>query len=162
MKRIALVIFMLMLAASPALASGDMAAKLNAVLLSAPSGGNFQVMAADLDGWIKAGKDDFLVVDVRPNPNEFHLGHIPGAIYISYHEILKPENLNRLPKDKKIVLACVTGQMQNLPVLALRVLGYDAWTLHLGYSSWIKDYFGGDIMRQALAGAQQNKYPLVK
>lgn len=154
-------IAVLVIMATPAHAD-EMAAKLNSMLLKAPSEANWQVKAADVATWIKENRNDFLVVDVRPNPKEYPSGHIPGSIYIPYNEILKPENLGKLPKNKKIVLVCVTGQTQNLPVLALRVLGYDARTMSFGYSSWIKGYFGGKIMQDAISGAAQSNYPLAK
>jgi rhodanese-related sulfurtransferase len=161
MRRV-LTIAVVLLLVLPAYAGDDMAAKLNSVLLKAPSEGHWQVKAAEVAQWIKEGKKDFLVVDVRPNPKEYPKGHIPGSIYISYSQILKPDNLKKLPKDKKIILVCVTGQTQNLPVLALRALGYDARTMKFGYSSWIKGYFGGKIMQGAIAGAAKNNYPLEK
>ncbi|HXX81172.1 MAG TPA: rhodanese-like domain-containing protein, partial [Thermodesulfovibrionales bacterium] len=114
---------------APVSAADDMAKKLNEVLMKGPAEGHWQVKPDDLDAWIKAKKADFLVVDVRPNPPGQQGGKIPGAIYIPYNEILKAENLKKLPKDKKLVLVCVTGQTQNLPVVALRALGYDARTL---------------------------------
>jgi hypothetical protein len=54
-------------------------------------------------------------------------------------------------------LVCVTGQTQNLPVLALRTLGYDAYTMSFGMASWIKGYLGGRLMQDAIAGAN---YPV--
>ena len=82
--------------------------------------------------WTKTGKTDCVVVDVRPSETAYKKGRIPGAIHIPYHKILELENLAKLPKNKKIVLLCNAGQLQNLPVVALRVLGYDAATLTLG------------------------------
>jgi rhodanese-related sulfurtransferase len=161
MKRFILV-FMVFCLVSPAFAGDDMAARLNAVLLKGPQEGNWQVKAADVAQWIKQGKKDFLVVDVRMNPQEYKSGHIPGAIFIPYNAILKPENLKKLPKDKMIVLACVTGQTQNLPVLALRALGYDARTISFGHTAWIKGYYGGKIMQGAIAGAASGNYPLAR
>ncbi|MGD8352190.1 MAG: rhodanese-like domain-containing protein, partial [Nitrospirota bacterium] len=130
--------------------------------LNAKAEGHWQVKAAQVAQWVDEGREDFLVVDVRPNPGEFEAGHIPGAIYMSYNEVLKPENLERLPKDKMIILSCVTGQTQNLPVLALRALGYDARTMSFGHSAWIKGYYGGKLMKGAIQGAEENEYPLVK
>jgi len=155
---VAVLIFM----SVPAFAADDMAAKLNAVLLKGPAEGNWQVKPADVAQWIKEGKKDFLVVDVRPNPAEYPQGHIPGSIYIPYNEILKPDNLAKLPKDKKVVLVCVTGQTQNLPVVALRALGYDARTMQFGYAAWIKGYFGAKLMQDAINAAATANYPLVK
>ncbi len=149
-----------LLIAVPAYAGDDMAAKLNAVLMKGPAEGNWQVKAADVAKWIAEKKTDFQVVDVRPNPPGQKGGKIPGSIYIPYNEILKPENLAKLPKGKKLILVCVTGQTQNLPVLALRVLGYDARTMSFGMASWIKGYFGAGFMKEAIAGAESGKYPV--
>jgi len=146
----------------PASAADDMAKKLNEVLMKGPAEGHWQVKPDDVDAWIKAKKTDFLIVDVRPTPPGQQGGKMPGAIYIPYSEILKAENLKKLPKDKKLILVCVTGQTQNLPILALRVLGYDARTMQFGHSAWIKGYLGAQIMQQAIQNAATKNFPLEK
>jgi rhodanese-related sulfurtransferase len=146
----------------PASAADDMAKKLNEVLMKGPAEGHWQVKPDDVDAWIKAKKTDFLIVDVRPTPPGQQGGKIPGAIYIPYSEILKAENLKKLPKDKKLILVCVTGQTQNLPVLALRVLGYDARTMQFGHAAWIKGYLGAQLMQQAIQNAATKNFPLEK
>jgi rhodanese-related sulfurtransferase len=162
MKRLIFICLAALLLLPSVAGADDMAKKLNAVLLKAKEEGHWQVKAAEVAQWIKEGKKDFIVVDVRPNGEEFKKGHMPGAIYISYNEILKPENLKKLPRNKKIILVCVTGQTQNLPVLSLRALGYDARTMSFGHTAWIKGYYGGQIMRGAMKGAAENNYPLEK
>jgi rhodanese-related sulfurtransferase len=162
MKRIVAVAVLLLsvaVAFSPAAAADDLAKRLGDILAKAPAEGEWQVKAADLAKMIAEKKTDFLVVDVRPGPPGpgQQGGKIPGSIYIPYNEILTDANLKKLPKDKKLILACVTGQSQNLPLLALRALGYNAWTLKFGMSSWIKGYFGGQFMQAAVAGAN---YPV--
>jgi len=146
----------------PVSAADDMAKKLNEVLMKGPAEGHWQVKPDDVDAWIKAKKTDFLIVDVRPTPPGQQGGKMPGAIYIPYNEILKAENLKKLPKDKKLILVCVTGQTQNLPILALRVLGYDARTMQFGHSAWIKGYLGAQIMQQAIQNAATKNFPLEK
>jgi rhodanese-related sulfurtransferase len=146
-------------AASPAAAPGDLAQRMSAILAKAPAEGHWQVTAADLAKMIAEKRSDFVVVDVRPQPPGQQGGKIPGAIYIPYNEILSEGNLRRLPRDKKVILACVTGQTQNLPVLALRTLGYSAYTLQFGHASWIKGYLGGNIMQEAIAGAHYPTEP---
>ncbi len=158
LKRI-LVVLVLICFAVPAYAGDDIAQKLNSILITAPSERNWQIKAADVAKWIKEGREDFQVVDVRPNPKEFAGGHIPGAIYIHYSRILEPANLKKLHKDKKVILVCVTGQTQNLPVLALRLLGYDARTISFGHAAWIKGYYGGRIMSGAMRKAN---HPVTK
>lgn len=46
---------------------------------------------------------DVLVVDVRP-PIEFEHGHLPGALSLPFDAL--PEGLERLPRDRDIVLYC--------------------------------------------------------
>lgn len=163
MKRLcmifAVVLLTLSLAAPGVYAADDLAKRLNDVLMKAPAEGHWQIKAADLNKMMTEKKKDFMVVDVRPTPPGQQGGKIPGAIYIPYNEILKAENLKKLPKDKKLILACVTGQTQNLPIVALRVLGYNAYTLSFGTSSWIKGYFGAKLMQDAINGAN---YPVEK
>ena len=163
MKKFYVILFALVLSvilAAPAVyAADDMAAKLNAALMKAPSEGHWQIKTADVAKMITEKKTDFLVVDVRPTPPGQMGGKIPGSIYIPYNEILKPENLKKLPKDKKVILVCVTGQTQNLPILALRALGYKAYTMTFGMSSWIKGYMGAKFMQDAISGAN---YPVEK
>ncbi len=158
LKRI-VVVLVLICFAVPVYAGDDIAKKLNSILLQGPKNGNWQIKAADVAKWIQEGKKDFQVVDVRLNPKEYASGHVPGAIYIPYHKILEPANLKKLHKDKKIILVCVTGQTQNLPVLALRLLGYDARTVSFGHAAWIKGYYGGRIMSGAIKAA---RHPITK
>jgi len=138
-------------------AADDLAVKFNEVLSQAQALNGWQIKAADVYTMITEKKQDFLIVDVRPMPPGQQGGKIAGSIYIPYYEIMKTENLAKLPKDKKLILACVTGQTQNLPIVPLRVLGYDAYTMSFGMTSWIKGYFGGSMMQGAIAGAN---YPV--
>ncbi len=145
-----------------AFAADDMAAKLSAVLAKAPAEKFWQVSSDDVLAMIKAKKTDFVVVDVRPNPGEFVQGHIPGALQIPVQDILKPDSLKKLPKDKKIILVCVTGQTQNLPVIALRAMGYNALTMKFGMVSWTKGYHGTKLVQGAIKDADTKNYPLEK
>ena len=166
MKRLCVTLFALVLTISVAVpqifAAEDMAAKLNNVLSKAPAEKFWMVSADDVSAMIKAKKTDFLVVDVRPDPNMFKAGHIPGAMQITVQDILKPENLKKLPKNKKIILVCVTGQTQNLPVIALRALGYNARTMAFGMAAWDKNSLGYKTMQGALKGAETKNYPVEK
>lgn len=141
-------------------AEDDTGRRLSGALMKALEDGHWQVTADEVYMWLKTNRTDFLVIDVRPDAEEYNAGHIPGAIHIPYFEVLKPENLKNLPKDKKTVLVCATGQLQNIPVLALRLLRYDAYTMLFGYTAWIKDYAGGEAMRSIINKASAKKYPL--
>lgn len=143
-----------------ALVSEGTAEKFSDVLMKAPAENHWQVKADDVYGWQQANKTDFVIVDVRTDPPGQKGGKIPGAMHIPYNEILKAENLKKLPKDKKIILVCVTGQTQNLPVLVLRSLGYQAYTMSFGHTAWIPGYLGANIMQQAIQNAGEKKFPV--
>lgn len=166
MKRVLVVLWVVVLAAAIvvpiASAADDMAAKLNGVLSKGADARFWQVSADDVLAMINAKKTDFVVVDARPNPAEFSEGHIPGALQITTQDMFKPETLKRLPKNKKVILVCVTGQLQNLPVVGLRALGYDAWSMTFGYTAWIKGYRGGMRMQEAIQNAAANHFPVQK
>lgn len=166
MKKILIMMCIVVLAVSVSIpaasAADDMAKKLNDVLSKAPSVKFWQISADDVLAMINAKKTDFVIVDVRPNPAEFGEGHIPGSIQITVQDIFKPENLKKLPKNKKVILVCVTGQTQNLPIVGLRALGYDAYTMSFGYSAWTKGYRGGQMMQEAIQGAASKNYPITK
>ena len=166
MKKLSIMLLVVVLAVTIAVpitsAADDMSGKLNAVLSQGPQAKFWQVSADDVLAMINAKKSDFVIVDVRPNPAEFGGGHIPGSIQISVQDIFKPENLKKLPKNKKVILACVTGQTQNLPVVGLRALGYDAYTMAFGYAAWLKGYHGAEKMQAAIQGAASKNYPVAK
>ncbi|MCL4490483.1 MAG: rhodanese-like domain-containing protein [Nitrospirae bacterium] len=150
-------------AVSPVFAEDDnIAKKMNDILLKAVEEGHWQVNADELYMWLKTKKTDFLVVDVRPGADAYREGHIPGAIHIPYNAILTPESLKSLPKDKKIVLVCATGQLENLPVVPLRMLGYDANTLAFGYAAWVKGSRSGEQMKAVINKAGTKNYPVEK
>lgn len=165
MKKACIVVVGLVVAVAlvmPVYAADEWVKKFNDVLMKGPAEGHWQVKADEVDAWIKAKKTDFVIVDVRPNPPGQQGGKIPGAIYIPYNEILKADNLKKLPKGKKVVLVCVTGQTQNLPIVALRVLGYDARTMAFGHAAWIKGYMGAQFMQQAIQNAATKNFPVAK
>ena len=166
MKRLSVILFAVVLSVSLAVsvsyAADDMAAKLNVVLSKAAAEKFWQVTADEVKAMIDAKKTDFVVVDVRPDISLFKAGHIPGAIFIPTQDLLKPESLKKLPKDKKVILVCITGGIQNLPVVPLRALGYNAMTMKFGMAAWDKNSMGFKGMQEALKGAEKKNYPVQK
>jgi rhodanese-related sulfurtransferase len=163
MKKVVVMMWVVVIALSVAApevsAADDMAAKLNAIMAKSTEVRFWQFSAEDVNAMIKEQKTDFLVVDARPRTSDFAEGHIPGAIHIMTQDMFKPESLKKLPKNKKLILVCATGQIQNLPVIGLRMLGYDAYVMAFGYAAWIKGYGAGVRMQDAVKAAN---YPVVK
>ena len=62
-----------------------------------------------------------VVVDVREE-SEYADGHIPGAIDIPIRTLA--QNLDKIPKDKPVVVYCASGFRAALSTAALHILGY--------------------------------------
>ncbi len=73
--------------------------------------------------------DDFVVLDIR-KPEDFEEGHIDNAVNIFWSEV--GEHIDELPKDKRIVVVCYTGQSAGQVVSLLRLMGYTACSLKGG------------------------------
>lgn len=97
----------------------------------------YDVTAEDVMARIKAGKPDYVILDVRvPKDKKFDKGRLPGAMFAAVYDVAKPETLAKLPKDKDIFVHCDTGQQQNKAVAALRMMGYKAYAMKWGYMAW--------------------------
>jgi rhodanese-related sulfurtransferase len=110
-----------------------------------------------------AGLDTYVILDVRmkdrygPDANgvwqktangtaDFEDGHIEGAINVAWNKVVEYAETN-LTKDHKILVVCYTGQDAGHAVLALSLLGYDAYSLKWGMSGWhqVFDLWSGAI-----------------
>ena len=63
-----------------------------------------------------------LLVDVR-EPSEYRSGHIANAIDIPLRTLT--HNLDRIPRDRPVVLYCSTGYRSAMGVMTLHLLGYE-------------------------------------
>ncbi|MEW6326530.1 MAG: rhodanese-like domain-containing protein [Thermodesulfobacteriota bacterium] len=79
--------------------------------------------------------DEFFVLDIRSN-KDYCAGHIAGAVNIPFEDVAKPENLAQLPVDMPILVVCYTGHTASQINSILNMLGYNAWTLRFGMTSW--------------------------
>eukprot|EP00668_Euglena_longa_P032251 GGOE01041553.1.p1 GENE.GGOE01041553.1~~GGOE01041553.1.p1 ORF type:complete len:126 (-),score=33.24 GGOE01041553.1:217-561(-) len=71
---------------------------------------------------------DYFILDVRTAAEDFLMGHIPGATRLS-----KSDVLSRVPKEKPVVVACLTGH-RSIPMAA--------WLLEQGYQE-VNNLTGG-------------------
>ncbi len=79
--------------------------------------------------------NDPMLIDLR-KPEDYALGHIPGAVNIPAAKLFTPEVLATLPQDKQIVLNCYTGQTSSQVTSILNMLGYKAFSLSYGLPGW--------------------------
>jgi rhodanese-related sulfurtransferase len=109
----------------------------NAYVTSSPQ---WNISAKDLFMLINDDDEDNdpLIVSVR-SAADYAKGHVPGAINIPLAELTKPENLAKLPTDRKIVVYCYTGMTGSQATAILNLLGYDASNLKFGMTSWTKN-----------------------
>ncbi len=80
--------------------------------------------------------DDIPLIDVR-GEDEFENGvKIPGSENIPMEKTVAEISERNIPKDKKIILICRTGNRSGFVTAQLKELGYDAENLEGGVSAW--------------------------
>lgn len=115
-----------------------LAEKANKVFTTMPSGGgdyNLNTTTAAKLSTALSGADKPFVLDIR-SKDDFNKGHIDGATHIDFAALAVPDNLKMLPKDKKIVVVCYTGNTAAQATTILQMLGYDAAVLKFGMMGW--------------------------
>jgi rhodanese-related sulfurtransferase len=75
--------------------------------------------------------EDLFLLDIR-KPEDYKKAHIPGSTNIFWLDLFKPENLNKLPTDKTIILICYVGHTASQTMALLELLGYDVVVLKFG------------------------------
>ncbi len=81
---------------------------------------------------------DYYVIDLRAAA-DFNAGHIKNAVNVAMANVL--DAVANLPKDRKILVTCYTGQNASRAVVALRMMGYtNAFTLKWGMAGWHADF----------------------
>ncbi|MGH7712482.1 MAG: rhodanese-like domain-containing protein [Gemmatimonadaceae bacterium] len=82
-----------------------------------------------------------LFIDVR-EPNEWNLGHIPGARHIPRGNL--ESNIEAVPRDSRIVLYCASGNRTALAADTLQQMGYTrVASLAGGFRGWVEA--GGEV-----------------
>ncbi|WP_297213957.1 MULTISPECIES: rhodanese-like domain-containing protein [Thermodesulfovibrio] len=84
-----------------------------------------QITTKDILEMIKK-KEDFVILDIRtPAETKLIAPVWKGSLIIPMHELFKPENLAKLPKDKKIAVLCHTGDRAAAATIGLRAVGFN-------------------------------------
>jgi rhodanese-related sulfurtransferase len=100
------------------------------------------ILPADYKTRFIDGKEKHTLVDVR-TAEEYKSGYIPGAINIAVQEL--NGKLNKIPKDKPVVVYCRSGSRSAHAVQSLLAAGYtDVYDLG-GLFEWSRQ--GGSLKR---------------
>jgi rhodanese-related sulfurtransferase len=101
------------------------------------SAGPRYIQAADLFENLNDGdpENDPTIISLR-SAEDYAKGHIPGAVNMSVKDLFAPDTLATIPPDRDVVLVCYTGQNAGQATAALNLLGYQAYSLVYGMSSW--------------------------
>jgi len=91
---------------------------------------DYKVSETDAKALLDAGDKNVVFLSVR-KAEDFTKGHIKGAVNIPFAKGME-QKFSSLPKDKKIIVYCYTGQTAGQTVAGLRLLGYDAVSLNGG------------------------------
>jgi rhodanese-related sulfurtransferase len=89
-------------------------------LTSIPSGYYTIATIEDLKSFLENSKP--VLVDVR-EPSEYRSGHIPNAINIPLRTLT--HHLDKVGRDRPVVLYCSTGYRSAMGVMTLHLLGYE-------------------------------------
>lgn len=79
------------------------------------------IQPADYKSRFVDGKQAHMLVDVR-TPDEFRGGHLTGAVNIALQEL--NQRLNKIPKDKPVVVYCQSGSRSAHAARTLLQAGY--------------------------------------
>jgi LPXTG-motif cell wall-anchored protein len=101
------------------------------------SGGTQNIKAADLYDILNDGdtSNDPFIIDAR-SPEDYALGHIPGAVNIGAKAAFTADKLAMIPEDQDVVVYCYTGQTSSQMAPALNMLGYSAKSMLFGFPAW--------------------------
>lgn len=72
------------------------------------------------------------ILDLRQK-NDFNQFHIRGSTNIFWLDLMKKENLNKLPKNKHIFLICYVGHTSSQALVLLKMLGYKVTAIKFGF-----------------------------
>jgi len=89
------------------------------------------VLPTDLYGLIEKNMNPYFLIDVR-KPEDYQRGHIPGAINIFWLDMLREDNIRKLPADKEILVYCYVGHTSSQVMVLLSLLGFRVKSLKFG------------------------------
>jgi rhodanese-related sulfurtransferase len=115
------------------------------------------------------GAQEMYLIDIR-SASDFSTGHVKGAHNVAFTDVLS--HVSSLPKDKKIVIICYSGQTAAFTTALLRMSGYtNASSMKFGMSSWNSAFdritskcsssYDGIFTKDATAKGPMNDMPAI-
>ena len=103
---------------------------------------------------LKGKETSFLILDLRA-PDVYAQKHVKGAVNMSI--VALAEDIANLPKEKKLLLYCYTGQSSALAMVPLKAYGYQAIFINGGFGQLEKAGFLMDNKPVLFAPAKNQK-----
>ena len=110
-------------------------------VLTDVSGKTFPLDPAKAKELLTGNESKYLVIDLR-SAEDYGKGHVKGAVNIPLAQL--PQNLDKLPMDKTLMLYCYTGQTSSLAMVPLKYYGYKVVSISRGFPSVEKAGFAVD------------------
>ena len=86
--------------------------------------------------------DDAVYLDIR-EPNEWNLGHLPGAMHMP-RGILETHVEGAIARTNKVVIYCASGNRSALAADTMQQMGYgDVSSMSRGFRGWCEE--GGEV-----------------
>ncbi|MBK5241970.1 rhodanese-like domain-containing protein [Clostridium sp.] len=100
---------------------------------------NYKISEKTFVEQVKA-EEDMFILDIR-QADVYAEGHIKGAVNAPWGTAIS-DNLDKLPKDKTIMVYCYTGQTAGQTVALLNMAGFNARSVNLGWNLGISKVDG--------------------
>ena len=113
----------------------------SSILLTAEVSMNREEYEISIEELKRVDKNTCTVIDIRDEIS-YNYGNIPNSVNIPLEKIKNDKSI--LPKDKRLIICCKSGQISDTLAEELREDGYDAVNLVNGYYGWLKDKFTDD------------------
>lgn len=97
--------------------------------------------------------NDIFLLDLRKK-EEYDKFHIKGSHNIFWLDLLKKDNLKKIPKDKQIFLICYVGHTSSQAMTLLKLLGYNVISIKFGYGI-------SPVFEVPIAGWLSYNYPTI-
>lgn len=90
---------------------------------------------AELSDRIIKAQNDYMLIDLRPE-DQYEERHIGSAHHIPLSELVKPDVLAGLPRDKAVIVYSSSTTNAAQAAVILRLSGIPAYSLVGGYNYW--------------------------